>query len=378
MRTRKGVRLSLLKFFKKFASKLVIGVGLLVMLAWILNISFLTSIIPNTATMKFNTALCFFLAGISLGCLKDPNASKKKKWIGRISAGLVLLIVLATQSQYLFGWSLGIDQLFVRDLGTPLSEFPGRMSRITAVCFTLISFALLIVETRFSQYFALIAVVLSSVAVLGYLFDYHELYTFWGYSSIALHTAITLLILSFATMFARTSCGLTKIMTSDLTASRLASIYFPLSLFSVVGLALLYADKEHFGFPHEDGEVVLFVVALTFAIAPLLTLFVNQINRAEEEIIHAYNNTIEGWSHALDLRDKETEGHSQRVTEMTMKLARLAGMPEEELDHVKRGALLHDIGKMGVPDSILQKPDKLTDEEWIIMRKHPVFAYQLL
>jgi putative nucleotidyltransferase with HDIG domain len=81
---------------------------------------------------------------------------------------------------------------------------------------------------------------------------------------------------------------------------------------------------------------------------------------------------------ALDLRDKETEGHTQRVTELTLKLARAAGMTEEELVHVRRGALLHDIGKMGVPDHILLKPGKLTDEEWVEMRKHPVFAYELL
>ena len=78
------------------------------------------------------------------------------------------------------------------------------------------------------------------------------------------------------------------------------------------------------------------------------------------------------------MRDKETEGHTQRVTEMALKLTRAAGITEEELVHVRRGALLHDIGKMGVPDYILLKPDKLTDEEWVAMRKHPTFAFELL
>ncbi|MDP2662145.1 MAG: HD-GYP domain-containing protein, partial [Dehalococcoidia bacterium] len=81
---------------------------------------------------------------------------------------------------------------------------------------------------------------------------------------------------------------------------------------------------------------------------------------------------------ALDLRDKETEGHSQRVTEMTVDLARAMGTPEAELAHVRRGALLHDIGKMGVPDSILFKPGSLTEDEWVQMRKHPTYAYDLL
>ncbi|HNB51406.1 MAG TPA: GAF domain-containing protein, partial [Anaerolineales bacterium] len=102
------------------------------------------------------------------------------------------------------------------------------------------------------------------------------------------------------------------------------------------------------------------------------------LQRSNMELTLAYEATIEGWSHALDLRDKETEGHTQRVTETTLRLARLLGIPEEELVHIRRGALLHDIGKMGVPDKILLKPGPLTAEEWIIMRRHPDYAYEML
>jgi HD-GYP domain-containing protein (c-di-GMP phosphodiesterase class II) len=96
------------------------------------------------------------------------------------------------------------------------------------------------------------------------------------------------------------------------------------------------------------------------------------------DLIFAYETTIEGWSRALDLRDKEPEGHTLRVTEMTVKLARLAGIPEEEIIHIRRGALLHDIGKLGIPDSILLKPEDLTEEEWNIIRKHPTYAHELI
>ena len=96
------------------------------------------------------------------------------------------------------------------------------------------------------------------------------------------------------------------------------------------------------------------------------------------ELVHAYDATIEGWSRALDLRDHETEGHSRRVTEMTLRLARAVSVPEEALVHVRRGALLHDIGKMGVPDRILLKPGPLDDGEWEIMRRHPGLAYEML
>jgi PAS domain S-box-containing protein/putative nucleotidyltransferase with HDIG domain len=102
------------------------------------------------------------------------------------------------------------------------------------------------------------------------------------------------------------------------------------------------------------------------------------LQKVNLELSLAYDDTIEGWSRALDLRDKETEGHTIRVTDTTVRLARVLGVSEDELVHVRRGCLLHDIGKMGVPDDILHKPGPLTDEEWEIMRKHPVYAYEML
>lgn len=102
------------------------------------------------------------------------------------------------------------------------------------------------------------------------------------------------------------------------------------------------------------------------------------LRRAHIDLILAYDTTLEGWSRALDLRDRETEGHTQRVTDLTIRLAHAMGVGDAELVHVRRGALLHDIGKMGIPDAILHKPGPLTDEEWEIMRKHPVYAHELL
>jgi PAS domain S-box-containing protein len=102
------------------------------------------------------------------------------------------------------------------------------------------------------------------------------------------------------------------------------------------------------------------------------------LNRSNLELIQAYDATIEGWSRALDLRDKETEGHTRRVTELTIALARHCGIGEQDLTNIRWGALLHDIGKMGVPDSILLKPGPLTEDEWAQMKKHPQFAYEML
>lgn len=104
----------------------------------------------------------------------------------------------------------------------------------------------------------------------------------------------------------------------------------------------------------------------------------DNLQRKNIELTLAYDETLEGWSRALDMRDKETEGHSKRVTEMAVRLARAVGMREQELAHVRRGALLHDIGKLGIPDSILLKPEQLKEQEWEIMKKHPVYAFQML
>jgi putative nucleotidyltransferase with HDIG domain len=114
------------------------------------------------------------------------------------------------------------------------------------------------------------------------------------------------------------------------------------------------------------------------AIALSSVTLLADLEQSNAELSLAYDATIEGWARALDLRDHATEGHSRRVTDTTLRLARMLGVPAEELVHVRRGALLHDIGKMAVPDAILLKPAQLTAEEWVVMRRHPRLAYELL
>jgi putative nucleotidyltransferase with HDIG domain len=103
-----------------------------------------------------------------------------------------------------------------------------------------------------------------------------------------------------------------------------------------------------------------------------------QTIKQAQDITLAYDATIEGWSHALDLRDKETEEHTLRVTNLTLQLAQAIGVSDSALIHIRRGALLHDIGKMGIPDTILRKSGALSDDEWAMMRQHPQLAYEML
>lgn len=103
-----------------------------------------------------------------------------------------------------------------------------------------------------------------------------------------------------------------------------------------------------------------------------------KIRQALEKLDDTYDTTLEGWARALDLRDCETEGHSRRVASIAVEMAKLMKIPVEQHIHIWRGALLHDIGKLGVPDSILLKPGPLTAEEWQIMRLHPIYGYDWL
>lgn len=130
--------------------------------------------------------------------------------------------------------------------------------------------------------------------------------------------------------------------------------------------------------PDQEWRDYLKALAVQAAIAiENVTLF-KRLQDSNTELILAYDLTIEGWAKALELRDEETEGHTQRVTEMTMKVARGLGIKEEDLVHVRRGALLHDIGKMAVPDAILMNQGPLTVSERTLMQRHPQYAFEML
>lgn len=104
----------------------------------------------------------------------------------------------------------------------------------------------------------------------------------------------------------------------------------------------------------------------------------DRLRQKGAEILEAYDLTIEGWSRVLEMRSREVKDHSRRVTRLTLCLARYLGVPDEDLAHIRRGALLHDIGKMAVPDSIMLKEGELTSEERSIIRKHPLYGFQML
>ena len=144
----------------------------------------------------------------------------------------------------------------------------------------------------------------------------------------------------------------------------------PLGVMEIFHRSRLTADQEWLNF--------LETLAGQAAIAIDSAMMFRELQQSNGELTLAYEKTIEGWSRALDFRDRETENHTRRVTEMSMRLARRLDVPEGEMIHIQRGGALHDIGKVAIPDGILFKPGPLTDEEWLIMRRHPSIAVELL
>ncbi|GAB4526760.1 MAG: hypothetical protein Fur0018_12190 [Anaerolineales bacterium] len=145
----------------------------------------------------------------------------------------------------------------------------------------------------------------------------------------------------------------------------------------IIGSIIVVNTTEMPPYGPDDIEI-LTSIAHQSTVAIQNQQLVLDLKKSNDELTFSYDATIEGWSKALELRDKETLGHTMRVTTLTVRLAKFMGIPDDKLMHIRRGALLHDIGKIGIPDAILLKPGPLTDDEWQIMKQHPAYAYKLL
>jgi PAS domain S-box-containing protein len=303
--------LSILRLYVITASIVSTGVGIIVLMGWFLDIALLKSIPPYIVTMKFNTALCFVMAGISLWLIKDENTNQEKKLIKQVLVSLVLIIALLTLIEYLFGWDLGIDQLVVKDLATPSSAYPGRIPIIIAIGFVLLGLAILLIYSRISEYLSFSAALLASMAIIGYLFDFRSLYLLKGYGSVALPTAITFLILSLGILAARPSRGMMGTLTADRSGSRMMRLYLPETIVLTILLGWLVQKAEHLGFVDATNDSVILVILLIVTYSPLLFLNAARINKIEEALKHndkllqmtSEMAKVGGWE--LDLQTKK-------------------------------------------------------------------------
>jgi putative nucleotidyltransferase with HDIG domain len=162
-------------------------------------------------------------------------------------------------------------------------------------------------------------------------------------------------------------------------ARHLVSIlYFPLLLKEdAIGVFIVGTTDQPRQFSAKEIDLC-YILSYHVSFAVANAQLYKKAQQAVADISQAYDATLEGWSRVLDMRDHVTEEHTHRVTDLTIALAKKMGLPDSQLGHIRRGALLHDIGKMGIPDSILQKSEPLTGTEWAIMQTHPEKARQIL
>ncbi|MCI0551016.1 MAG: GAF domain-containing protein, partial [Anaerolineae bacterium] len=278
--------LSNLRLYVNAASVFAIGISLTVMLGWIFNVDSLKSILPNAATMKFNTALSFLCAGISLWLIKDEEVRLQQKRVGQIFAGITLLIASLTMGEYIFDLDLGIDQFFVRDLATSPASFPGRMSQITAICFLCSALALLLINSKVSQFFSIPTATLALLALIGYLFAFESLYRLPGYGSVAIHTAFTLLILSLGILIARPTMGIMTVFSSNMPGSRVIRLLIPITILITISLAYIVEQSERASYFNAENALTIFAVLLILVYAPLFYFFAKRINQSEQRIMY--------------------------------------------------------------------------------------------
>src|SRR6266542_964572 len=275
-----------LRSFVKTAVFVTIGISLAGLAGWIFNIPVLRSILPHTASMKVNTALGFCYASISLWLLQNGENPSRRKLIGQFFAVLAIIVGFLSLNEYLFGWDLGIDRFFVKDLSALPSAFPGRMSPVTAICFVLIGVGLLWIGSKLSQHFSIGVACLALVALIGYLFDYQALYQLPGYGSIAIPTACTFLVLAFAVLAARPKLGIMKLITSNVTAGRTMRLLLPVTILLIVFLGWMVEQGERRGFINSYHESVIMIILLILIYSPLIYFYTNRINQAQEHILY--------------------------------------------------------------------------------------------
>ncbi|TAL28403.1 MAG: HD domain-containing protein [Nitrospirae bacterium] len=406
MTAKSNSSLSAFKFFSQLCGLVTAALGIIAIAGWLTGWRILTAIRANYIPMAPNTALSFIILGIALYALVTERKPALK--LSRIGVGVILVLSLIRLMELSADINLNVDRWIFQVPEDKLGLIPiGKMALPTALNFLFASVAILLapflrrrlVCYALTRIFAGLTTFIGLVFCLGYIFDAPLLY---GGTTIpmALNTAIAFFVLGLGLVINNLSHDIAERKQAQEAVKKAyaeleARVAERTSELAEVNNALQADIIERKKAEEELKESEKSYRELTETLGAALEdikkreqillkgrdAFLNMLEDVSEsykELVIAYDSTIEGWSGALDYRDKETEGHSQRVTEITIEIARAAGIAEEELVHVRRGALLHDIGKLGVPDSILLKPGKLTEDEWVIMRKHPVIAYQLL
>ena len=270
------------------------AIGALVLLGWTLDVEALKGPIPGLITMKANTALAFVLVGTSVWLLGTDAASGWRRPAAYACAALAALIGAASLAQYVFGWNLGIDELLFDDSpGAAMTVDPGRLAPQTALGFVLIGAAVILLDRGSGprmwagQILTFAAALMALFAVLGYAYGVPRLSRVGPVSPMALHTALTFLVLSAAVLCARPAGGVLSVLASPGAGGIMARRLLPAAVVGVPALGWLRLEGEQSGlYPAEIG-VALFALTLVAILGALILLTARVLDRADEEHRHA-------------------------------------------------------------------------------------------
>jgi len=347
----------------RLAAYTVIGVGSLVILGWLLDIASLKSVLPDLGTMKFNTALCFILSGVALMRLRAGPPR-----LVMVVSVLVALIGLLTLIEYLFDWNLGVDQWLVAEAASAQIANPGRMSPVTALNFFLVGNSLLLLARSrwliLAQSLTLVPALTALLALEGYVFRVQALYQVSTFVSIALHTAVTFIVVCLTILFVYPERGLAAVLLSDRAGGLLARRLLPASIVVPLIFGWLGLKGQEAGFYDTNFGLALFALSNVVVFSNLVFWTARSLNRVDGER-----------SQALEEQRQANEQLEERVQERTAELAQanhglereVAERKQAEQAILRRNAELGALSEMGQALSRLADPAGLVESMYTVI-----------
>lgn len=328
--------------FSKVSSLIIVLIGGLAFCGWIFGIQPLKSILPGLATMKANTAISFIIAGVGLWFGNTKKTEPIHVRIMQVCSGFVILLGLLTLGEYTFGLDFGIDQLIFKDLQTSASSFPGRMSFATAINFTLLGMALLAIDTetrqkiRPAQFLALIAGTIAFIALVGYLFGVESLYSLGPYSSMALHTALGLALLSIGILCARPRRGLIKIVLTETVGGVVLRRLLPMVILIPIVVSWFRLQGQQMGlYDTNFGEALTVMLNAAFMIAVIWfnAGWLNRVDMERKRAEEALRTSEERYRTLIEQAPDGifTANHQGNYTDVNSSGCAMLGYTREEL-----------------------------------------------
>jgi HD domain len=396
-----GRRVRVFRMIAAGAWMLAMVVGATALLGWVLGLESLKAVVPGHVAMKANTAVSLVVLGGALGALRREGPSRLRR-PAAVTVTLVGALALVTWSQYIHGRDLGIDQLLFREAaGAVGTSDPGRMAPNTALTFVLLAAALLTLDTHLARRWwpapalSSLAGMLALLALLGYASGVTSLYGLSRLTQMAVPTAIAILALSVGIACARPTRGMMHLFVAETAGGAVARRLVPAAIGVPLILGALRLAGQDAGLYDPSVGGWLFAIALIALLVPLILVLACALDRldadrgealamsaaerrARELLQDAQVVMLERLALAAEYRDDETGEHTRRVGALSARIATALGCPEDFVALVRQVAPLHDVGKIGVPDSILLKPGSLTPRERELVNAHTVVGARVL